>query len=163
MHYFNGERDRSWALVYGFLLSLSILTNMVMQHPQAFMSARYGMQIRSAFNGLVYKKVKNFSGSNIRWQLLYGTLIVDEDRRKTQEVNNRILKPTVNRRSEHRSHDILVVLSSRWSTQNLHNRYNISLKGQPFDVVRLDSIFFDDTDSDRHESLIRRFKVNCDF
>jgi hypothetical protein len=55
--YFNGERDIKWGLTFGLFISLSLFVSMIIQQLTALSVYRYGMQIRLALNGLVFKKV----------------------------------------------------------------------------------------------------------
>jgi hypothetical protein len=57
LEYFNGTRNMTWAFVFGALTCLSMFVQTVTHHPQMFFMYRYGMQIRVAICGLVYKKV----------------------------------------------------------------------------------------------------------
>ena len=57
MEYFNGTRDILWAIIFGLLICLALFITMMLQHPQIFSMVRYGMQIRLALNGIIYKKV----------------------------------------------------------------------------------------------------------
>ncbi len=55
--YFNGDLNFGWAICFCILICFSLFLSMVSQHPQAFQNACIGLEIRTALNSLVYKKV----------------------------------------------------------------------------------------------------------
>ncbi len=55
--YFNGQIDKNEAFMYGTLLLLGSALTSIVAHPYFFQITRYGMQLRLAVGGLVYKKV----------------------------------------------------------------------------------------------------------
>lgn len=56
LKYFNGEIDFARAITYGTLICLSVLVIWLVHHPYSINCSRYGMRLRIACSGLVYRK-----------------------------------------------------------------------------------------------------------
>jgi len=56
LKYFNGEIDFNLALIYGSSISLSVFVIWLVHHPYSINCQRYGMRLRIACSGLVYRK-----------------------------------------------------------------------------------------------------------
>ena len=57
LKYFNGEIEFELAIKYGSLICLSVFIVWLVHHPYSINCSRYGMRLRIACSGLVYRKV----------------------------------------------------------------------------------------------------------
>lgn len=56
LKYFNGEINFNQAIIYGTCISLSVFIIWLVHHPYSINCQRYGMRLRIACSGLVYRK-----------------------------------------------------------------------------------------------------------
>ena len=61
LKYFNGEIDFNLAIIYGTCICLNVFVIWFVHHPYSINCSRYGMRLRIACCGLVYRKVKSLS------------------------------------------------------------------------------------------------------
>jgi hypothetical protein len=59
--YFKGEISLALGSVYALVLVICLTVYTALHHPYFYQNMRYGMQIRIAVSGLIYKKVGIFS------------------------------------------------------------------------------------------------------
>nr|UOU03341.1 ATP-binding cassette subfamily C4-1-2 [Brachionus rubens] len=61
LRYFNGTMGLTEALIYGGVISICAIIVGILHHPYYFNACRYGMRLRLACSGLIYKKVLKLS------------------------------------------------------------------------------------------------------
>jgi ATP-binding cassette, subfamily C (CFTR/MRP), member 4 len=65
LKYFNGEIDFNLAIIYGSSISLSVFIIWLVHHPYSINCQRYGMRLRIACSGLVYRKTLRLTTSTL--------------------------------------------------------------------------------------------------
>lgn len=57
LKYFNGSIGLNEALIYAAIISIFASVGGILHHPYYYFSTKYGMQVRLACSGLIYRKV----------------------------------------------------------------------------------------------------------
>lgn len=57
LKYFNGSIQLNEALIYAGIISVFVSIGGILHHPYYYFSSKYGMQVRLACSGLIYRKI----------------------------------------------------------------------------------------------------------
>jgi hypothetical protein len=58
LKYFNGTMTLNMALIYAGIISFLATFGGILHHPYYYNSYKYGMKVRLALSGLIYRKVR---------------------------------------------------------------------------------------------------------